>query len=556
MEPAAGDAPLSEAEARQREREEEVRSEAREYLAGRQERRRLFPRAALVGLLSGLVALAFRWSLVAGEALRVSLTVRAHRWPAVGWAAPMLLGATFAAASVWAVRRLAPEAGGSGIPHLEAVLRRLRPLPWERVLPVKFLGGVAAIGLGGLALGREGPTVQMGAAVGAGVADTFDASLRERETLLVAGAGAGLSAAFNAPLAGLVFVLEEVEREFTPLVFGAALVATVIADVVARVLTGQEPVFRVPTYATPPLAALPAFLALGLVAGTLGIAFNRGILGTLNRFAAVQERVPPVAAAALAGALVGLVGWFAPGVLGGGHGLAERALAGHVAVAAVPLWFALRFALTMASYGSGAPGGIFAPLLVLGALAGLAVGRGAHTLFPAAAPEPAVFAVVGMAAYFTAIVRAPLTGIVLIVEMTGSYALMLPLLVTCFCAYALAEALGDRPIYEALLERDLLRGGETIVHPAEAQILDLTVSPGALFDGKAVRDLGLPPGCVLVTMRRRGAGETVVSADTRLQGGDRLVAVVAPEQAAGGARRLREGCEAPTAARGGRAKAG
>jgi len=510
-----------------------VRSEVSDYLAARSERRRLFPRAALVGALAGVVALTFRKLLEAGDVVRGIALEAAHRLPAsVGWLIPVLWTATAAAIAVLLVRRLAPEAGGSGIPHLEAVLRRLRTFRWARVLPVKLVSGAIAIGLGGMVAGREGPTVQMGAAVGDGVASFWGGNFRDRETLITAGAGAGLAAAFNAPLSGLVFVLEEVRRDFTPMIFGAALVASVMADLVARVATGQTPVFTVPVYATPDLRLVPAFLLLGGIIGLFGVAFNKGLIASLNAFARLQRRIPAGVGAAGVGALVGLVGWFAPPLIGGGHTLAETALAGGIVLSAIPVFFLARFVLTLLTYGCGTPGGIFAPLLGLGALLGLAIGQGIHTFWPALAPSPGVFAVVGMAAYFTAVVRAPLTGIILIVEMTGSYAQMFPLLAACFAAYAVAEGLGDEPIYEVLLERDLARGGD-IPGIHEPQVMTLVLQAGAPFDGRSVRELGLPPGCILVSIRR-GFQDLVPTADTILLADDRLTAIVAPEAAGGG----------------------
>jgi CIC family chloride channel protein len=517
---------------------EQVRSEIQEYLHVSEQRRRLFPRAIVVGALSGLVAIAFRAALAAGDAARNSLIRWAHHYPLFGWIFPVLFGAAGAGLAVALVRQFAPEAAGSGIPHLEAVLRRYRELDGKRVLPVKFLGGVLAIG-GGLALGREGPTVQMGASVADIVAGRLRVTQRERRTLLAAGAGAGLAAAFNAPLAGLVFVLEEVQRDFHPIVFGTAFVAAATADVVARFATGQLPVFAVPSYPVPSLTALPAFLVLGALTGLLGVWFNKTLLWSQDRFARVQRRVA-WPAAAMVGATVGLAGWFRPEALGGGHHLAETVMAGRITLAAVPLWFLLRFALTMASYGCGSPGGIFAPMLVLGALIGLGVGDVAHLLLPSVVPQPEIFAVVGMAAYFTAVVRAPLTGIVLILEMTGNYGQMLPLIVACFGAYALAEVLNDRPIYETLLERDLMRGGVSH-HAEEAVVLEFTVQPGSPFDGKPVYGLGLPPGCILVSCRD-DTREWVPNGNTRLKAQDRITAVVAPE-AKGAKALLREGTE-------------
>jgi CIC family chloride channel protein len=179
---------------------------------------------------------------------------------------------------------------------------------------------------------------------------------------------------------------------------------------------------------------------------------------------------------------------------------------------------------------------------VLGSELGLGVGLLAHWLVPTAADSPAVFAVVGMAAYFTAIVRAPLTGIVLIVEMTGNYSLVLPLLAACLTAYGVADFLKDRPVYEALLERDLLRGTPTPTLESPL-LLELTVAAASLFEGKRVRDLGLPAGCVIVTVLR-GVREHIPSADFRFEAGDRLTAVVDPE-AAGAALLLRSGTNRP-----------
>ena len=184
-----------------------------------------------------------------------------------------------------------------------------------------MVSGVLAIG-SGLALGREGPTVQMGGAIADGISRAMKVSPTDRLTLTAAGAGAGLAAAFNAPLSGLVFVLEEVQRDFRPAVFGAAFVAAATADVVARSVSGQLPVFTVPNYAMPPLQALPAFALLGVVAGVFGILFNRCLLDTLD----VMARAPRAwkfALSAAVGATAGLIAWFNPLAVGGGHELAE-----------------------------------------------------------------------------------------------------------------------------------------------------------------------------------------------------------------------------------------
>lgn len=462
-----------------------VQGEIEDFHRSHERRRRLIPLAALVGVVAGLVAVAFRLTLDQGDVLRNLLIQVARQFPSFGFLLPVLFGAIGAGLATVLVRRVAPEASGSGIPHLKAVLHHLRGIRWQRVLPVKFVGGVLGI-TGGLALGREGPTVQMGSAVGLAIGQWLSVTPRERRTLIAAGAGAGLAAAFNAPLAGVVFALEEVQRDFTPGVFTAAFIASVTADVLARLLLGQDPVFHVTVPAPPPLTTLPAFAVLSILAGLLSVAFNRALLGSLKLFQTARHW-PDWLPGALVGSAIGLVAWFRPDAVAGGHRLLERTFSGEEPLAALTGLFALRFGLTMFSYGSGAPGGIFGPLLVLGAQLGLAVGKIAAQVAPAATGSPISFAIVGMGAYFTGIVRAPLTGVVLILEMTGNYSLMLPLLLACLTAYSVADLLRDQPIYEALLERDLLRGR----HAPELEdtlLLELTVLPGAQFVGKRVAE--------------------------------------------------------------------
>lgn len=515
----------------------EAESELADFLLVRQQRRSLFPRAALIGILVGLTSVAFRFALAQGDIVRNALIQWAGAFPRIGWVFPMLFGAGGAAASVFLVRRFSPEASGSGIPHLESVLHRYRDMDWRRILPVKFIGGLLALG-SGMALGREGPSVQMAGAVADATARVMKTSTRDRLTLIAAGAGAGLAAAFNAPLAGVVFVLEEIQRDFRPIVFGAVFVAAAMANIVARLLYGQQAVFEVPFLAAPPLAALPGFVVLGALAGVLGVIFNRGLVGVQSWLARWIAR-SALGTAAAVGALVGLVAWFSPMAVGGGHNLAEATLLGQISLAAIPLWFVLRLGLTLVCYATGAPGGIFLPLLVLGALIGLAVGEGMHVVAPEVVPHPEAFAIVGMAAYFAAIVRAPLTGIVLILEMTANFEQLLPLIVACFTAYAVAELMGDLPIYEQLLQRDLRRSGVQHHTPGPV-VVELNVESHAPFAGKKVRELALPSGCLLIRCFYEGQ-EWVPTAETMLLPHMQIIATIAPD-VPNGLLALRRGC--------------
>ena len=233
-------------------------------------RRHILLKALLVGVVAGTVAAGFRISLTHAESFRVEwLAGLTLPWRIAGGVA---IGALGSGLGLWLVRRFAPETAGSGIPHLKAVVLKQEELRWARVIPVKFLAGLAGIG-GGLALGREGPTVQMGGSAGLLVAKVLRVKVGEgeRRALISAGAGAGIAAAFNAPLAGVMFVLEELQGNFTPVVFVASFLASVASDVVCRVLTGDAPVFPLPGMVAPGLEVLPWALVLGALAGVTGV---------------------------------------------------------------------------------------------------------------------------------------------------------------------------------------------------------------------------------------------------------------------------------------------
>lgn len=523
----------------------EIRQEVAEFARRHERRRHLLPRAFLVGLLAGLTAVVFREAIRLADAGREILLRTCRELGPLGVGISVVASSGAAVLAVWLVRRFAPETSGSGIPHIKAVLHRLRSLRWLRVLVVKFSSGVIGMG-GGLVVGREGPTVQMGGAVGQMVGRGLRARPRERQSLVSAGAGAGLAAAFNAPLAGVMFVMEELRRDFAPGTLTSAFVACATGDVVSRYALGQQPVFHVAAPLVPDLTILPLFAILGVFEGLIGVVFNRVLLRSL-RLADRFRRHPLVFAGAV-GAVVGVVAWFLPRLVGSGGAIAEDTLAGRVALGALVPYFFLRFALTMGSYATGTAGGIFAPLLVLGAQAGLMAGIAGRDVAPGIVADPSAFAILGMAALFTAIVRAPLTAIVLVLEMTGGYALMLPLLVTCFAAYLTADWLRTRPIYEALLERELGRSQEGGSLEGTL-LLDLVVEPGAPFAGRRLADLGLPPG-VLVVHLERGARTRVPSRDTLLRVNDRLTVVVDPE-AVGSLERVQAGVAAPVPGTGG-----
>jgi CIC family chloride channel protein len=406
--------------------------------------------ALIVGAVAGVLGALFRLALAQADRMRDATIALAHDQHN-GFLLVILACAAATALAAWLVREFSPSASGSGIPHVEAVLHEeVPPAPFQ-LIPVKFFGGLLAIGAG-LALGREGPTVQMGAGIAHLVGKVFRRNWPDCRVLLAAGAGAGLATAFNAPMAGAAFVLEELVRRYEPRIAIAALAASATAISMSRLFLGNAPDFQIGALVYPGFEVRPLYFGLGALAGAAAVVYNHTLLGTLA--AAERLRFLPVELrAALIGAAVGALAWIAPDLVGGGDAISQRTLLGMELFAIIPYLFALRLALGAISYAAGTPGGLFAPMLVLGAQLGLFFGMACQHAFPDLDIQPQGFAVVGMAAFFTGVVRAPVTGIVLVTEMTASVTLLLPMLMACFVAMLIPTLLRDAPIYDSLRER-------------------------------------------------------------------------------------------------------
>lgn len=369
------------------------------------------------------------------------------------------MAAVMVALAVALVRAFAPEAAGSGVQEIEGALEGLRPVRWQRVLPVKFVGGMLALG-SGLVAGREGPTIHMGAAIAKALSDAVRLDTRDSRGLLAAGAAAGLAAAFNAPLAAILFVIEETRRQFPYglRTYSAVILCSVASAVMAEAIGGTAPDMKldVPDM---PLLLLPAFLALGAVLGAVGVAFNRALVASLDGARMLALKVSPYLLPVLVGAAVGPLILLRPEATFGGEqlavslpglGLPALTLAGIVLI---------RFTMTMASYSTGIPGGIFAPILVLATAVGVLFATLLALVVPLPPDAVAAFGIAAMGGLFSATVRAPLVGMVLVAELTGSYGLLVPVILTCVTANLVAEALGGKPIYEVLLDRTLRLAG-------------------------------------------------------------------------------------------------
>ena len=354
--------------------------------------------------------------------------------------------------SVFLVRKFAPEASGSGIQQVELTLKKQKKIHWQRVLPVKFLGGILAIG-SGMVLGREGPTIHMGSALGTMIGGKNHQNRFQHHVLIAAGAAAGLAAAFNAPLAGLIFVTEEMRDSFKYNFHSlmAVTLSATTAVIVVQLLTDQRPDIADASFQCPGLSALPLFAFLGVCFGVIGTLFNRLLISGVS-FCKRLSNLQSFMFAACVAASITAAAYFLPAVAGSGHNALELALNSDFSARSMLAIFVLRFFFSLLSYSTGVPGGIFAPMLALGTFFGLWYGHVMASFFPGLVQYPGVFAIGGMGALFAATVQAPVTGIILIIEMTRSYELILPLMVTCLCASLVANRLGGQPIYSRLAE--------------------------------------------------------------------------------------------------------
>jgi len=415
--------------------------------------------ALLVGVLAGVVGTYFEIAVHFVSETRTQWLKSEIGSVLPLWLAAFLISATLAFIGYYLVHRFAPEAAGSGIPEIEGAMDGMRPVRWWRVLPVKFFGGMGALG-SGMVLGREGPTVQMGGAIGRMVTDLFRIQNDDtRHSLLASGAAGGLAAAFNAPLAGIMFVVEEMRPQFrySLISIRAVIISAVAANIVFRYINGQDAVITMPQYHAPELPALWLFLLLGALFGVFGVIFNRLVTFSQDMFIRVHknDRKRYLLTGSLIGGCFGLMLLYMPELTGGGIDLIPNITNGGYGAGLLLLLFLGRIITTMICFSSGAPGGVFAPMLALGTLFGYAFGLIASTLLPELNIQPGMFAIAGMGALFAATVRAPITGILLVIEMTNNYYLILPLIITSLGAVIFAQMLGGQPIYSQLLHRTL-----------------------------------------------------------------------------------------------------
>jgi len=422
------------------------------------ERHKLFGLTLLIGVLCGLAAVAFHLliNLVGRFAIDAAETAPGHAWIVWTLLVPTVGGLVSGALLQYVV----PNARGSGIPQVKvAYAGRSGPLRLRDSVG-KFFISALQIGTGS-ALGREGPTVQICAGIASRVGRLVGISASNVRRLLPVGAAAGIAAAFNAPIAAVTFTIEEVVGTLDQTVLSGVVVAAAFAAIVERSVLGVHPIFEIPQpYAFESVSSIALYAVLGLIAAGLSLTFTESLLALRKRFkkARYPWGHPAVGGLVTGGLAVAALGFFgARGVTGGGYATLGEALAGKLALTVLIPLSLMKLAATVFSYSSGGAGGIFAPALFIGAMAGGAVGVADMAVFHHSAASLGAFALVGMGAVFAGIIRAPITSVLIIIEMTGGYSLILPLMIANTLAYGIAKHYRPTPIYEALLEQDGIR---------------------------------------------------------------------------------------------------
>jgi chloride channel protein, CIC family len=400
--------------------------------------------ALVIGALTGLAVVAF--ILLTERAGMRLYPVGGARWRRLVLPVAGSLGIGYL------LYRYFPDARGSGVPQTKAALFARGGRITLRTVIGKFFCTSATLA-SGIPLGREGPSVQVGAGIASVLGRRLGLRPEKVKALLPVGAAAAIAAAFNTPIAAVLFSLEEIVGDLHAPVLGSVVLASATSWMVLRLLLGNNPLFKVPQYQLVHPLEFAIYAVLGVAGGLVSVAFTKLLLGMRERFLRFPPKTvwfQPVAG----GLIVGLMGWFVPQVLGVGYGYVGDVLNGRMALNLMVLLVVLKLLAVTASYASGNAGGIFGPALFIGAMLGGTVGTVAHRLLPAYTATAGAYALVGMGAVFAGIVRAPMTSVLMIFEMTQDYAVIVPLMIANLMSLFISSRLQRQPIYDALAVQD------------------------------------------------------------------------------------------------------
>lgn len=501
---------------------------------------------ALVGLFVGLAIALYRFALGNAEhAMRFVTSLLKD-----GGALYLLWFAVLAGACllVGKLMRVEPYTQGSGIPQTVAEVAGKIDMPLARVIPIKFVEGVLCV-FSGLSLGREGPSVLLGGLIGKAVSLVAHDNRQHERLLVTCGAAAGMSAAFHAPLTGVLFAVEEIHKAFTAPLVISAMTASVAADLVCSQIVGQTPVIHFVTYVEMPHELFASVVVMGVGCGIAGSLHNAGMF-------VVQERVfdritkhAPYLRIAIPFALAGVVAYFWPDLLCGGDAIIERLVnidAGSIGF--LTLLLLGKYLFTNICFGSGAPGGTLLPLVVLGALFGAIYGIVASRFVGVPTTYESEFIVLGIAGLFAAVIQSPVTAVVLVFELTGNLNALLATTTVSLIAYVTATLLGTHPFYEHLSVRLLgtIESGDNDVAEKGTMVArTFQVGIGSLVESRTIQEIHWPKDMIVVSISRAG-NESIANGQTRIEALDTLTILMNAEQEDFITQRVTSMCEANT----------
>ena len=480
----------------------------------------LTAQGALVGLAAGALIAAYRFCLShAEQALRLITPWLAERGLYIVWFAVLALIMVV----VGTLMLREPDTQGSGIPQLSAEVADRIDMSWQRVLPIKFVEGVL-LALSGLSLGREGPSVLLGAMSAKAVSRGLKQNRQRERLLATCGAAAGMSAAFHAPLTGILFALEEVHKSFAAPLIISVMAASVVADFSSAIALGANPTIHFISFSQLPLELYATVLVMGVISGVAGAIHNKGMFFVQELFDSITTHVP-YARLAIPFALAGVCAFLAPDLMCGGDAIIEHVISARgESIAFLATLLVGKFVFTCICFGSGAPGGTLLPLVVLGSLIGGITGLAASTAAGISASYVSEFCALGIAGLFAAAIQSPVTAIVLVFELTASFDALLAAAVVSIISYVTATMLGTEPFFEHLLARLLGSKAVEDEEPArhEKSLDNFMVGVGSAVEGRLVSDVTWPDGVLVLTLTRADA-ELVAHGETELKALDEVL---------------------------------
>ncbi|MCR5207094.1 MAG: ClC family H(+)/Cl(-) exchange transporter [Eubacterium sp.] len=481
----------------------------------------LIVRGVEVGVAAGLICSLYRFLLQLAEDKLIDILgyIKGNPLRIALW----LIGVTAIGYIVSLIVKWEPDAGGSGIPQTAGEIRGYFTLNWWKVIIAKLVGGTLTV-FSGLSLGREGPSVQLGGMAAKGAAIVTKADRTSQLRMMACGTGAGMSAAFNAPIAGTMFVFEEIQHGLDRSVMCMGIVSAIVADFISKIFFGQDTIFHYDPQRIP-LRFYWVLIIMGVIFGIAGTCYNHIMVKSQALFKKA-ERIPSGVKMSFAFLVSGIVGLFVPQVLCGGHRMTALLMQENPELKMLIFLFLAKFIFGAFSFGSGAPGGTLYPLCILGAYLGAICGDITLGVFSLGPEFRQDFVIAGMAGLFASTVRAPLTGIILVFELTGDMNSLLPLATVSLISYAVANVIGTAPFYSILFEKTV-KNTEVPINTKDSEkvLQTFNIPIGSPVNGKKISEIDWGKHCLIVSIDRNEVPITP-KGDTVLKEGDTLVLTI------------------------------